>query len=113
MTKLTIPISLYDTACAIAQALDTDSGGAASWGPHTTSDSDGNEVTPDTYSTEGTFGRDPDTLTTMLSDPEALHTFITAEYASRWADQTPPTLADCQAFCAGAVIAEPATEVLP
>lgn len=90
ITKLTIPSALYDTACAIAQALDTDSGGAASWGVYS------EEVTP--YSTEGTFGRDPDLLTQLFSDATQLHEFVSAEYAARFTDQTPPTLQECEAF---------------
>ena len=93
MTKLTVPSALYDTACAIAQALDTDSGGAASWGPP--------DPEATSYRTEGTFGRDPAWLAELLAAPSALHEFLVTEYATRWSDLAVPSLADCEAFCAG------------
>lgn len=34
----------------------------------------------------------------MLSDPALLHYAVTADYAARWPDHTPPTLAECEAF---------------
>jgi hypothetical protein len=37
----------------------------------------------------------------MMLHPEALHAAVAADYATRWPDLPCPTLADCQAFCAG------------
>lgn len=39
-----------------------------------------------------------------MSNPPALHAAVSADYTARWPDLTPPTLAECQAFCAGAVL---------
>ena len=99
---ITIPADLYALACAIVQTFDTDSGGALSFGPREQMDADGNTYTPDTYSTNlpvpGDFPTD------MLTDHEQLHAFVSAAYAERWADLECPTLEDCEAFCAGAVL---------
>jgi hypothetical protein len=40
----------------------------------------------------------------MLANPEALHQRCLDDYAARWADLTPPTLEECQAFCAAVVL---------
>lgn len=40
----------------------------------------------------------------LIDTPPALHAAVSADYAARWPDLTPPTLAECHAFCAGAVI---------
>lgn len=106
--KLTIPASLYDVACAIARALDVDSGGADSWGPRNQVDSEGNETTPTHYTTETpcTEAFHSQALA-MLDDAAMLHAVVAADYAARWPDLTPPTLAECEAFVAGVVLVEP------
>lgn len=105
----TIPAALYDIACAIARALDPDTGGHLSYGPRTHVDVDGKEFTPKTYTAAGPctpeFRAQAEQL---LQLPEALHQVVSADYATRWPDLTPPTLAECQAFCAEAVVAGPA-----
>jgi len=112
--KLTIPASLYDVACAIARALDVDSGGANSWGPRNQVDSEGNETTPETYTTET-----PCTevfhsqALAMLADAAMLHTVVAADYAKRWPDLAAPTLAECEAFVAGVVLEVPPAPELP
>ena len=40
----------------------------------------------------------------MLANPQALHAAVSADYAARWVDMTPPTLAECEDFCAGVVV---------
>ena len=42
----------------------------------------------------------------MLANPQALHAAVSADYAARWVDMTPPTLEECEAFCQS-VIPEP------
>lgn len=96
---ITIPASLYDTACAIARALDVDVGGADSFGPQV------DEATEYTTSTPCTSAFKEQALA-MLADPALLRGAVTADYAARWADLVPPTLEDCEAFCAGVVVAE-------
>lgn len=102
---ITIPASLYDVACGIARALDVDVGGAASFGPRTRMDDAGNEVTPDSYTTSTPCTSEFKVQAiTMLANPAMLHYAVTADYAARWADLVPPTLGQCEAFCAGAVV---------
>jgi len=106
--KLTIPASLYDVACAIARALDVDSGGANSWGQRNPVDSEGSETTPTHYVTETPCTEAFHTQAlAMLQDAAMLHAAVTADYAARWPDLTPPTLAECEAFVAGVVLEVP------
>lgn len=46
----------------------------------------------------------------LLANPAALHAAVSADYARRWPDLIPPTLADCEAFCAGASLSSPITD---
>lgn len=131
---ITIPADLYDIACAIARSLDPDVGGSSSFGPRQVRLPDvvitpesvqemadengwtitvttaavtepGALITPDTYttSTPCTDGFKEQALM-MLTQPEMLHAVVSADYAARWANLTPPTLAECEAFCAGVVL---------
>ena len=112
--KLTIPAALYDVACAISRAMDPDSGGADSWGPRNPVDQDGNPTTPDSYTTETPCTEAFHTQAlSMLADAAMLHAVVSADYAARWPDITAPTLAECQAFVAGALIVEPPAPELP
>jgi hypothetical protein len=102
-----LPVSLADIASRIGRAIDPDVGGERSFTSIVTGYADSKPVYGDTIS-----------MTTpcttafklqaeyMLANPEALHAAVAADYAARWADLTPPTLAECQAFCNG-VIPEP------
>lgn len=111
---ITVPAALYDTACAIARSLDPDSGGAASWGPRTTLDADGNEFTPDSYTTSTPCTSEfKQQAIAMLQDPMLLHYAVSQDYATRWPDLTPPTLEQCEAFCAGVVVEVPAVTTEP
>lgn len=96
---ITIPAALYDTACAIARALDPDVGGHLSYGPKL------DDATEYTTSTPCTPAFKAQALQ-LLALPEALHQVVSADYAARWADLTPPTLAECEAFCAVALITQ-------
>ena len=98
---ITVPASLYDTACAISRALDPDSGGYASWGPRTTLDEAGNELTPDSYTTSTPCTSEfKAQAVAMLANPAMLHGAVKADYLARWPDLTPPTLEQCAVFCA-------------
>ena len=106
--KLTIPASLYDVACAIARALDVDSGGVHSWGQRNPVDAEGNPTTPTEYVTETPCTEAFHTQAlAMLADAAMLHAVVAADYAARWPDLAAPTLAECEAFVAGALIVEP------
>ena len=102
---ITVPAALYNVACAVARALDPDVGGADSFGPRLRADDDGVEYAPDSYTTTTpcvpAFAAQ---ALAMASNPAMLHYAVTADYATRWPDLTPPTLAECEDFCTGAVI---------
>lgn len=103
-----IPAWLYRIACAIAKALDTDTAGERNYGPQTLIDADGNEYTPEFYSS--TVPCTPDfaaQVPVLLANPAMLHAVVTEAYADRWPDLSAPTLAECEAFCAGAVLVLP------
>lgn len=103
--RIEVPAALYDVACAIARSLDPDAGGADSFGPREQGDP---PAIPETYSTETpctpAFAEQ---AIAMMAAPEKLHAVVSADYAARWADLVPPTLAECKAFCAGAVVSDP------
>lgn len=98
--SIRLPASLLPIAQAISRALDPDTGGADSW------QIDGDTITTSTPCTSEFY----DQAQAMLADPALLHYAVTQDYAARWQDLDPPTLADCQAFVA-VIIPEP--EVLP
>ena len=106
--RITVPASLYDVACSIARSLDPDTGGDKSFGPRIRVDADGKEYTPSSYATSTPCTPEfKAQALQLLTLPEALHSVVSADYASRWPDLTPPTMAECEAFCSGAVIGEP------
>lgn len=88
--KLSVPLELADLASAIGRAMDQDSGGADSF-----HEVDGVLVC-ETLCTEGFYMQ----AQAMLSDPTLLHYAVTADYAARWPDLTPPTLDECEMFVA-------------
>ena len=99
---ITIPAALYSVACAIARSLDPDTGGANSFGAREQGDP---PSMPETYSTTTPCTAEfAQQALAMAGNPAMLHAVVSADYAARWADLTPPTLADCAAFCAGAVL---------
>lgn len=98
---ITVPASLADIAEKIGRAMDPDTGGERSFSRTVT----------------GYNGEDPiygDTLVCstpcvpefkaqaqlMLADPAMLHYAVSADYAARWPDHEPPTLAECEQFIA-------------
>lgn len=100
---ITIPAALYHVGCAIARALDPDVGGAENFGPRQRMDESGEMVTPTEYTT-GLFPCTENFLQqapALMASPPMLHAVVSADYAARWPDLTPPTLAECEAFCAG------------
>ncbi len=101
---ITVPATLYSVACAVARALDPDVGGADSFGPER---EDATEYT--TYATPCVPAFAQQALA-MASNPAMLHYAVTADYANRWPDLIPPTLTECEAFCAGASLSSPITD---
>lgn len=106
---ITIPAALYDIGCAIARALDPDVGGAGNFGSRQRRDELGKIVTPDEYTT-GLFpctAGFAEQAAALMTNPTMLHRVVCADYAARWPDLLPPTLADCHAFCADVMISGP------
>jgi len=93
--SITLPAALADIAKSISRALDPDVGGEDSW----TLSEDGLTISTSTPCTNHFAAQ----AQYMLTHPEALHAAVSADYAARWADMTPPTLAECESFCAGVI----------
>jgi hypothetical protein len=92
---ITIPADLLPTGRAIARALDPDVGGYDSYAETTDGWVADMPCRPE-FVAQAMY---------MISRPAALHAAVAADYAARWPDLIPPTLAECEAFCAGAVLA--------
>ena len=103
--SMTLPDNLADIASKIGRALDPDVGGAESFSKRVTGYVDDTPVYGDTLHCE-TLCTDEffQNAQVMLSAPEILYQVCLADYEARWSDFTPPTLEDCQAFCAAVVI---------
>lgn len=106
--SIKLPYALADIAAMIGRALDPDVGGERSFTRIVTGmDAEGKPIYGDTISTTT-----PCTTAfklqaeAMLANPALLHGAVSADYSKRWEGMTPPTLAECEAFCAG-VIPEP------
>jgi len=102
--SITLPAGLIDIAKSISRALDPDVGGEDSWTPS----EDGLTISTSTPCTSGFAAQ----AEYMLAHPEALFQAVTADYAARWADLVPPTLAECEQFCAGVIVPESVTDTL-
>lgn len=101
---IAVPVSERTLANSIARAFDPDTGGGASFDAVYCGDPATHVVcdTPLTTATAGLFH-------TLQSDAGALYGMCQADYASRWPELPPPTLADCQRFLAHATMTvEPA-----
>ena len=92
---ITLPAELADIAATVARSLDPDTGGEFSFA----TSEDGLTISC-TTPCEPVFKAQAEY---MMLHPEALHAAVSADYATRWPDLVAPTLADCEAFCAGIV----------
>ena len=108
---ITIPgtAELYQIGYAISLALNPDKGETNNFGPEFVPDADGNMVRPEVYTTydfpcSENFAA---TAQALAADPVLMHAAVCADYATRWPDLTPPTLAECEAFCALALVDTP------
>lgn len=95
---LTIAPDLLLIGKTIARALDPDTGGYESFTPVL----DGENIVAYTTSTPCTASFYEQALA-MLDNPAVLHRSCADDYFVRWADFDPPTLEECQQFCAGVV----------
>ena len=96
--SISLPAELLDIASRISRALDPDVGGFNSW----VLSEDGLTISTSTPCT-AEFAQQ---AAYMLTHPEALHAAVSADYAARWADLVPPTLAECEQFCLGVIVPE-------
>ena len=93
---ITLPAALAEIAAKVGRAMDADVGGAASF----QLSEDGLTISTSTPCTTAFAAQ----AEYMLVHPEALHAAVSQDYAARWADLVPPTLAECEAFCAGVIV---------
>lgn len=117
---ITIPgtAEMHAIGYAISLALNPDRGETNNFGPEFVPDADGNMVRPEVYTTyefscSEAFAA---TAQALAADPALMHAAVCADYAARWPDRTPPTLAECKAFCAAVTVVvspDPATTTEP
>lgn len=105
---ITIPgtAELYQIGYAISLALNPDKGEANNFGSEFVPDADGNMVRPEVYTTYNfpCSEQFAATAQALAADPTKMHAAVTADYAQRWPDLTPPTLEQCAVFCAAVVV---------
>ena len=94
--SISLPAALAPIAAMVGKALDPDSGGDRSF----TLSEDGLTISTSTPCTSAFAAQ----AGYMLTHPEALFAAVSADYAARWADLVPPTLAECEQFCAGVIV---------
>jgi hypothetical protein len=106
--SIRLPASLADIAQAIGRAMDPDSGGANSFVQDIEGhDAEGNPIYAGTISTSSLCTEDFKVKADyMLLHPEALYARVCDDYAARWGEFEVPTLAECEAFCAGVILPE-------
>jgi hypothetical protein len=97
--NLTLSDTVKDIAAKVGKGFDPDSGGEYSF--HDNGDGTISTSTPCTPE----FKRDGEML---MTDATMLYYAMQQKYAERWADLTPPTLAECQAFIAAIIPEETA-----
>lgn len=114
---ITIPgtAEMYQIGYAISLALNPDKGDVSNFGPELRMDADGNLVRPDVYTTfdfpcSESFAA---TAQALAADANLMHAAVTADYAQRWPELTPPTLEQCEAFCAAVEIVTTTDESTP
>ena len=93
---LTIPESLREIANRIGKAFDPDSGG-----DHTF---DGEAIDGVISVTFPCIKEFAEAMPFFSATPAALHESVVRDYALRWPDLTPPTMAECEAFCAAVTL---------
>jgi hypothetical protein len=104
---VTIQPELLDIGRSITRALDVDVGGANSWTPVRDDPADPDSAIVAYVADTPCTPEFKEQALVMLANPELLHGAVSADYAARWVEFTVPTLSECEAFCAGAVLPEP------
>lgn len=110
--RIEVPASQAEVAAKIGMSMDPDAGGALSFNPVIigyTQDKEPQPIYGDTIFVSTPCQKEfHDQVPILIANPAMLHALVAQDYAARWPDETPPTLAECEAFCAS-VIPEPAT----
>ena len=104
---LTVPIALREIAKQLSRSIDEDVGGADAFSRFLDADSlpcEELDAVWTTYTSPCVEGF-PEQAQYLVANPEALHATVAADYATRWAEFTPPTLEEVQSFCAQVVVA--------
>jgi hypothetical protein len=108
--RIEVPASQAEVAAKIGAALDPDSGGAASWNKTIIGYTEGEMPQPiygDTIFVSTPCQQEfHDQVPVLLANPAMLHAIVANDFANRWPDEVPPTLAECESFCKS-VIPEP------
>lgn len=97
---IAVPVSLISLAEKMGQAFDPDFGGARSFD---TLRADGNSTTyavsyspaTEAFAQQAVYLKD---------NPADLFAAVSADYATRWPEATPPTLSECEAFCSACFV---------
>ncbi len=97
---ITIPADLLQTGRAIARALDPDVGGYDSYAEKPDGWVSDTQCVPE-FAQQAMY---------LINNPIALHSVVAQDYKNRWPEFAPPTLSECQEFCAKAVIFTNGTE---
>ena len=111
--RIEVPVSQAEVAAKVGMALDPDGGGASSWNRTIIGYTEGE--TPEPIYGDTIFVSTPcrqefaEQVPVLIANPAMLHAVVAQDYAARWPDEVPPTLAECESFCAS-VIPEPAPE---
>ena len=102
---VTVPISQRETGKRISRALDQDVGGYEAFGQFLDAamqpclEADAIYTTYSSPCSQELAG----SLDYLIANPAALQAMVAADYAARWTEFEAPTLAECEAFCAGVV----------
>ena len=97
--SISLPAELLDIASRISRALDPDVGEFNSW----VLSEDGLTISTSTPCTAEFAYK----ASYMINDHYALYGAVFNDYAARWADLVPPTLAECEQFCLGVILPQP------
>lgn len=97
---IAVPVSMLTLAAKMAQAFDPDVGGAKSF--DTLRATNGTTTYAVSYSPATELFAQQAVY--FKANPADLHAAVVADYTARWASLTPPTLTECQTFCAGCFV---------
>jgi len=104
--SITVPAILADIAAKVGKGFDPDLAGEKSFSPviagynaDETPIYSGN-INVTTRCTAQFKGQ----ADYLMTNPQALHDALAADYANRWTELTPPTLAECTLFCNSIIV---------